>query len=121
MIPLARVRVLHRVTALILLMMLSPLTYASAACTGWSGSAADRMACCQRSGDGCASLSADDCCAEGEQRQNVEQVAAALITPGATVSHAIPAVARRPHSFVSDSPSLTERPDIYLLDSVFLI
>jgi hypothetical protein len=104
-----------------LLMMLSPLTYASAACTGWSGSAADRMACCQRSGDGCASLSADDCCADGEQRQNVEQVAAVLITRGATVSHAIPAVAPRPRSFVPDPVSLTERPDTYLLDSVLLI
>ena len=114
-------RLLHRVAAIVLLVLMAPVTYASAACAGWSASAAERMACCQRSGDTCASLSADDCCAEGEQRQNLEQVAAALVTPGLTVSHRVPAATARPRSFVSDPVSLTERPHTYLLDSAFLI
>jgi hypothetical protein len=120
MILVFRFHVFHRLTALMLLMMLSPLTYAGAACAGWSGAPGDRMACCQRAA-GCASVSADDCCAEGEQRQNLEQVAAALITSGATVSQRLHAAAPRPQCFVPDPLSLTGRPATYLLDSVFLI
>ena len=113
--------VLHRLAAITLLVALAPLTYASAACAGWSGSAAQRMACCQRSGDACPSLSADDCCADGEQRQNVEMGAALLVGPGTTTTHPVPAPAARTRSVTLDLRTVSDRPDIYLLDSVFLI
>ncbi len=114
-------RVLHRLAAITLLVVLAPLTYASVACAGWSGSAAERMACCQRSGDACATMSADDCCADEEQRQNVEMAATVLVTPGATTSHPLPTAAARAQCSSLDSRLLAARPDTYLLDSVFLI
>lgn len=113
--------VVYRVAAIALLVVMAPVTYAAAACAGWSNSAAERMACCQRSNHGCDSLAADGCCADGEQRQNAEHVSAILITPGRMLSHPVPAALRQPRSFVSDPVSLTSRPDTYLLDSVFLI
>ena len=111
----------RRLAAIALLLLMTPVIYAGAVCAGWSASAAERLACCQRSGDACATLSADDCCAEGEQRQNLEQVVAVPITRSNAVSYFIPRTSPRPRSFVSDPVSLTDRPDTYLLDSVFLI
>jgi len=114
-------RLSRRLTAIVLLMVLAPVTYANVACAGWAGSAAERMACCLRADDACESVSADDCCADGEQRQTLETVVAVLVTPGAATSEPLPAVFRRPRSFVLDPRSLAARPDTYLLDSVFLI
>ena len=111
----------RRVTAITLIGVFLPLTYAAAACAGWSSSAAERHACCERPGSGCASISADECCAASEGRQHLETVTLAVVTPGAAVSQPVPPFAAPPRSFVRDPRSLAERPDTYLLDSVFLI
>lgn len=95
--------------------------YVSAACAGWSTSAAERMACCQRSAQTCPALSADDCCADGAQRQNLETAAPVLVSPGATVSHPLPVVAAARGPLVDDPRSSRGDPATYLLDSVFLI
>lgn len=121
MSPVSREPLFRRLTAIMLLVMLAPVTYAGAACAGWSGSAAERMACCLRAEGGCASVSADDCCGSREQRQNLEAVAVVLVIPAATVSQLLPMVLRVPRSFILDPRSLAERPHTYLLDSVFLI
>jgi hypothetical protein len=112
---------LRRLVAITLLVVMAPVAYAAATCVGWSGSAAERMACCQRQGTDHPSASADDCCAAGEQRQNVETAVVVVVMPAVTVWHAAPALAPPPQSFLFDPRSLAERPDTYLLDSVFRI
>ncbi|CAN5667153.1 hypothetical protein BH18ACI5_BH18ACI5_09000 [soil metagenome] len=104
-----------------LLVVMAPVAYTTATCAGWSGSAAERMACCTREGASRASASADDCCAGGEQRKNSETVATVLVTPGLQLAHPVPVVTRRPPSVIDSPPSLSDRPDTYLLDSAFLI
>jgi hypothetical protein len=111
----------RRVAAIVLVLMLAPLTYGGVACAAWSGSGADRHACPEAAAMNCASFSVDSCCADGEQRRNVETVTAMVVTPGEVVSEAVPAVPVLPRSFVADPCSLAERPHTYLLDSVFLI
>jgi hypothetical protein len=79
------------------------------------------MACCHHVDASCASVSADDCCAAGEQRQNVHATALpALIPP--TMSGQLmvwsPCVLRA----VNENPrTLADGPAPYLLDSVFRI
>jgi len=121
MTPVSNASRFRRFAAITLICVMAPLTYASAACAGWSGSATARMACCERGDAGCASVSADDCCADAEERQNLETVIAPLVTQGATISCRIPVTPPVPRSFVLDPRLLAERPDTYLLDSVFLI
>ena len=59
-----------RVAFLLVLMLLTSSFGALAACAGWEGSAADRMACCEHHQDGCdTQLAADRCCGGGEQAQ----------------------------------------------------
>ena len=100
---------------------MAPVAYATATCVGWSGSTAERMECCQQKGADHPSASADDCCAAGEQRQNLEMAAVVVVTPAVTVSHPMPLMPPPPQSFILDPRSLAERPDTYLLDSVFRI
>jgi predicted cupin superfamily sugar epimerase len=90
-------------------------------CGGWSNSAADRMACCKRAGSSCASVSADDCCADGEQRQNVESPSALVTATRPIASEVLLVASTLLPSFYFDSFSLTDRHDTYLLDSVFRI
>lgn len=113
-------RRLGRLVSIITLMVMGPGAHAAAACGGWSGSAAARMACCQAA-DHCAAISADDCCADGEQRQNVESAPLIVVAPPTGVS-ATPAV-RPPVRRASAAVHQTApgRPDTYLLHSVFLI
>lgn len=79
------------------------------------------MACCRQDSAGCASLSPDDCCAAGEQRQNVET----LVTEAPIVDQ--PLVGRgslirlAPRAAADDARSETDRSATYLLDSVFRI
>jgi hypothetical protein len=79
------------------------------------------MACCAREGAACGSVSADDCCADGEQRQNIEGAPGLLVASPAVTSWVLPVAApvQRPHT--SHSESLADRPHTYLLDSVFRI
>lgn len=79
------------------------------------------MACCQRESSGCASLSPDDCCAAGEQRENVEKLVTeapaadeALVGPGSLVPIA-------PRAVADDARSEADQSATYLLDSVFRI
>ena len=112
---------LHRFVAVLTLLMMGPVLHGAAVCSGWSGSAAARMACCQATAGHCASVSADDCCADTEQRQNANAVAIVLVSPGATTAGVpIPAQAVRRASALAHRQA-TGRPATYLLDSVFLI
>lgn len=112
--------VLRRVTAILTIVLLLPAAQLAAVCSGWSTEEADRHACCEQMA-GCASVSADECCAAGEQRGNAERVNAPVITPGPAVSEPVAMVPPPPRSFVRDPRALAERPPAYLLDSVFLI
>ncbi len=117
----SRIPLLRRCALMALLVVMAPVAYTTATCAGWSGSAVDRMACCKREGTAKASASADDCCASGQQRKNVEMAAAVLVSPGQLLSRPVPIMSQRPQSFVVDPRSLSDRPETYLLDSVFLI
>ncbi|CAN5851742.1 hypothetical protein BH24ACI5_BH24ACI5_23400 [soil metagenome] len=112
---------LRRLAAFVLALVLTPIVYAGVVCAGWSASAAERHACCADADAGCTSISADECCADSEQRQNAQVAAAIVITPGALVSERVPTAPAVPQSFVLDPRSLVARPAIHLLDSVFLI
>ena len=111
----------HRLIAATLLVVLAVASPALALCTGWANSPAERMACCEHEGAGCASISADSCCADGEQRQNVESPAAVVIVEDSSASEAVSLAADRQASTPSDPRALAARPDTYLLDSVFRI
>lgn len=89
-------------------------------CAGWSNSAADRMACCKRGGGSCASVSADDCCADGEQRQNIEG-ASAVVVPSPLIASSVLSVTASVRQPLGPSSSRVDRADTYLLDSVFRI
>jgi hypothetical protein len=112
---------IRRVTAIALLSAALPVGSVAVACAGWSGSASERMACCQKSHDPCSSLSPDDCCAASEARQHANGTPAIVVTPPAVSAAALaPYVpARQPR--VNDPRPLSEGPDTYLLDSVFRI
>jgi hypothetical protein len=90
-------------------------------CAGWSNSSHERMACCQRAGSDCGSVSADDCCANGEQRQNIEGASAVVVFSPLIASSFLSITASIQQPFDSQSASLADRPDTYLLDSVFRI
>jgi hypothetical protein len=106
---------------MIVLLIVGPATYAAAACAGWSGSAAGRMACCQAAAGHCAAISPDDCCADAEERQNLESTPATAVAPpqGVTATPVVRRPLRRPSAVVHQTAP--GRPDTYLLDSVFLI
>ena len=94
---------------------------ASELCDGWSADASGRAACCERMASRCATWSADDCCAQGEQRQNREQVRslplpARDMTAGALLVPAIPSMA-----IESAPPAALQGLRLHLLHSVFLI
>lgn len=110
---------LHRLAAALILVITAPVLHASAACRGWAGSPAARMACCQAAAGHCAAVSADDCCADTEQRRNLETVSVTLTAPGYAASAIVPDLspARRP----VPTPHLPARPATYLLDAVLLI
>lgn len=112
---------LLRLAVLVLALVLTPVAYAALACAGWSAPAAERHACCAAVDTECASVAADTCCADGEQRQHAQVVTAVVITPGPLVSEPVPAAPAVPQSFVLDPRALAARPSIHLLDSVFLI
>lgn len=102
-----------------ILVITAPVLHASAACRGWAGSPAARMACCQAAAGHCAAVSPDDCCADTEQRRNLETVSVILTMPGYAVTAVVADLspARRPIA----STQRRERPATYLLDSVLLI
>jgi len=110
-----------RAGAVALLIALGLATYANALCSGWRTSAAERMACCERSGHSCASVGADDCCADGEQRQNVEGAATVFIPSDAALMRWAPLAVAALHCRVADARAPVTHPDAYLLDSVLLI
>lgn len=113
---------LHRFVTVLTLLVMGPMLHGSAACSGWSGSASARMACCQAAAGHCAAMSADDCCADAEQRQNANTVAIALVSPGEEPAAGLmlPAQKIRRASALAHRQT-AGRPDTYLLDSVFLI
>jgi hypothetical protein len=106
---------------MIVLLVVGPTTYAAAACAGWSNSAAERMACCQAVAGHCAAISADDCCAAGEQRQNLEGVAIVAVPSDEGRGSLLTIPAPAPRAAETGHRAIPGRPDTYLLDSVFLI
>lgn len=121
MTAVAGVSIISRVLAVIVLVAMAPLGHVAAACVGWSGSAAQRMACCRSAGDGCTAVSADGCCAHGQTRRNLETVSATLPSPDLTDFELVLPAARPARTLRVALRPLSERPDTYLLDSVFLI
>ena len=111
----------RRIAALLLLLATLPVAHATAVCAGWSASAAERMACCERGASGCASVSADRCCADGEQRQNVETPAAIIAAADSEHSESIAVLTLDRRASPADPRALATRPATYLLDSVFRI
>lgn len=111
----------HRFIALVLLLVFAGASHTVALCAGWAASASERMSCCQRQDSTCASLSADDCCAAGEQRQNVERLVLQLPAGDATLSRVGTLMGIARHAVTADPRSLAERPATHLLDSVFRI
>ena len=117
-----KVRTLRRLIVVGLLLVLAPVTHAETTCAGWSTSAAERIACCKRADAGCPSMSSDACCAEAEQRQNLQVAGMILVTPGALVSLPLPAItAVHWHQIAPQSSAIFDGRRTHLLDSVFLI
>lgn len=112
---------LHRMSAIVLALALTPAAYAGVACGGWSNSAAARQACCAGADGACTTISADECCADGEQRQNVEVVPVVTTAPAATAADCVATVRPLSPCYVLDPHALANRARIHLLDSVFLI
>lgn len=119
--PVISLRTLRRTAALLLLLAWMPVAHATAVCAGWSASAAERMACCQRDASGCASVFADRCCADGEQRHNVEACAATPAVTDSVQSESVALLTVHLRAQPADPRSLATRPATYLLDSVFRI
>lgn len=113
--------VVHRAIAVAMLFLFLGASRATMLCVGWAGSATERMACCQRESSPCASLSPDDCCAAGEQRQNSEKLAIDLRAADMPLSDPASLVDFRPRARAADPRSLADRPATHLLDSVFRI
>ena len=105
---------------LFLVTALMPVTQAAAVCAGWSSSAVERMACCRGAEGHCAARSADDCCADRENRQHAETAGAITVTAAPMVARHVVAQPR-PVRLPLVPPAASSRPDTYLLDSVFLI
>ena len=112
---------LRRLVAVLMLLAMGPVPSAAAACGGWSASASERMACCRSAANHCAAVSADDCCADRETRQNLETVTATPVSPGEMSSERVAPAVRPLRSLRVALRPLAERPSAYLLDSVFLI
>jgi hypothetical protein len=103
------------------LALLFAVTTAARLCEGWAGDAEQRAACCARMQQHCATWSSDDCCADGEQRQNRDLVRtipqpARDMTAGAVVAPLTLIVT--PGSALAVR---TSGPAPHLLNSVFLI
>ena len=111
----------RRLVVILTLTVMAPVGHAVVACSGWSGSATQRMACCGSAGDGCAAVRADDCCAHGETRQNIETTSVIAISPGDSLSERVVPAIPPVRSLRQALRPLAERPDTYLLDSAFLI
>ena len=116
----AVVPAVRRLTAVLTLVFLLPAAQLAAVCSGWSSAEADRHACCEQMA-GCASVSANECCAVSEQRRNAEPVTSIVVMPELSVAERVAIVPEPPQSFIRDPRALAERPPAYLLDSVFLI
>jgi len=112
---------LHRFVAVLTLLMMGPVLHGAAVCSGWSGSASERMACCHTAAGHCAAVSADDCCADAEQRQHADAVAIVLVSPGETTAGLLIPAQRIQRASALAHRQATGRPATYLLDSVFLI
>ena len=109
----------RRVAAVLLLAALAPFGLV-ADCAGWSPSQAERMACCQREGADCASVSPDDCCSDQEQRQNQEKPVT-CVAFGATQLAVLPAVIPTTVPRILAAVLSADRQTPYLLDSVLRI
>lgn len=110
----------RRLTAALTL-IIALLTPQVALCAGWSPSPADRMACCKRAGHSCGSVSADDCCADGEQRQNSERLTALVIEPPVRDAAPIAPLTSLQYSNGPITLPACDGQHIHLLDSVFRI
>lgn len=79
------------------------------------------MACCNDQQSNCGAVSADSCCADGEQRQNIETPAAFATVSDSMVSEPLAVLMPRQPILPADPHLHDEQPATYLLDSVFRI
>lgn len=110
----------RRVLSTALLLVVSALAAADL-CHGWSNSASERAACCSRMANACARVTADECCADKEQR-DARQLPPATPQPARDMTAGPLLVAFDPDSaFVVTYHLADARPRVHLLHSVFLI
>ena len=108
----------HHVAAL-MLTCFTGVTLAAPLCAGWQPTRSQRMACCAAADHSREADAADDCCADGEQRQNAERTAPVVLPSGDSQPASVLSVV--PRAVVRDTIPRSARPDVYLLDSVLLI
>jgi hypothetical protein len=111
----------RRLLVVLACVAMAPVGHAVVACSGWSASTAERMACCRSDGDHCAATRVDECCASGETRQNLEAGSVTLVSPDLSGAERVVGPVHRVRSLRQALRPLVERPEAYLLDSVFLI
>ena len=115
-----RMRAARQVLATGLVVVLS-LMVAGDLCQGWSADADARRACCERMANHCATVTADTCCAQKEQRSTRElPPSPAQPARDAAVGPLVTLIA--PLSQIDiEAPVASTRPRAYLLHAVFLI
>ena len=79
------------------------------------------MACCDRGNSPCDAVSADRCCADGEQRQNIETPAARITAQDSVASEPLPVLMPGGRILPTEPHLQDQQTAIYLLDSVFRI
>ena len=109
----------HLVAAVLLVTVaMGPLV---SVCSGWSPVGAERMACCKSANHGDASArAADECCAAGEERQNVSSQVPFVLHAASASPLAHPAAVPQTGWMVRTTPGYPHPPS-YLLGSAFLI
>ena len=115
-------RTLSRLAAVLVLATIAAAPLASM-CAGWSSVAVERMACCKAARHHCESTISDDCCAAGEQRQNVNVTVPFVLLPAVAlclgpVSASPTTAARIPER---TAPTFPTPLDTYLFGTAFLI
>jgi hypothetical protein len=103
---LARIQMMRRALAAVLLSVMAFALAAPVTCAGWEATPSERMACCQRAGHECTDqVAADNCCAQQEQAQQpaftasasanaIPVLLVALWVPTSSVDAATPDVTR---------------------------
>lgn len=79
------------------------------------------MACCNREASNCGAVSADSCCADGEQRQNIETPTAPVTISDSATSAPLQLLMPRQPMLPAEPHLQDQQTATYLLGSVFRI